>query len=981
MFDLHGPNLVVDMGANSLFQSINVAAGFLANQDCKIVLAGGVNAARTSPEHFEGAFMMALTTPEIAKEHDLPIECYISIGEEGGVQASSTETQNYRGAHGMVEISEALTNHNGKPIGLRGVDPQVHTAPARPTSEPVRPSTGTATGFDSTWGSTNSPYMYVQGTPIYYYTPVMVPAEPEVAPRPVSLRSRKLLFLTDRPERWVELERSGALAGLLFQVLGPMETEEKLAASLDRLTGSFDTIIAVQSLDDSTGSSILAHRYPALPDLLFAVCKHAYSGIESQQVWVASVSLNAFRSGHLDPHTGLTAGFLKSLARELPQAACRIVNTDETSLSAALRQLEAEFGRPSDGSEICYRGGKRHSITLAKMERLADASGPVLDASSVVLATGGGRGVTAVLAEELLNRFQCTVIALGRTEPAAAPPHILAMDEAQLVEYEQQFYKDQIAQGRKKIIELKKEYKSYQSALEVSQTVRRLSALPGRFEYISTDLTNSQSVAAIVESVFEKYGRVDLVLHGAGVQVSKVLPKKSVRDFQGVVSAKLESLRHIYQACQKHGEGRPTAYHILTSAFSYMGNDGQEDYGAANETLNRLAAVMDDSPQGGRWTSVAWLGWAGIGMTRGLEYAALAAHRGLRGCTKEEGQQIFSELLNGRATAPVNIILADGEIEFYKVKTIESLDEASVLAVSAPPPITARKDFMVIQRELSAETAPYVWDHLVDGIPTMPGVFLIILIAEAALELRPNLKITAFEDAAFRRFVRMRREGKTSLRLHANVISEDADSTVVRVAILADFVHKSGTVLQKDVEQAAVSVRLASAVAAPPVNGTTRPANRGRLEGLYLEDPYLMDGSPVKLGGPFRSMQNIMAGPVERSAEYRLRDEMRSRPGYRYLNLIMLDALVRFGGIYQDEKKSFPIFVPEACRTIKIYYDFSHPDEKTFTGSLRFAGSNPHLEADRLTIGPVEAKDPAGRTLAMVDGGLCRRMGEARNGK
>jgi hypothetical protein len=86
MFDLHGPNMVVDMGANSLFQSIEVAAGFLAHQECKIILAGGVNAARTSPEDFEGAFMMALTTPEIAKEHGLPIECYLSIGEDGGVR-------------------------------------------------------------------------------------------------------------------------------------------------------------------------------------------------------------------------------------------------------------------------------------------------------------------------------------------------------------------------------------------------------------------------------------------------------------------------------------------------------------------------------------------------------------------------------------------------------------------------------------------------------------------------------------------------------------------------------------------------------------------------------------------------------------------------------------------------------------------------------------------------------------------------------
>ena len=968
MFDLHGPNIVVDMGANSLFQSIDVAAGFLAHQECKIVLAGGVNAAETSPEHFEGAFMMALTTPEIAKEHGLPIECFVSIGEDGGIQASSTETRNYRGAHGMVEISRALTNHNGQPIRLRGVDPPVPAAPPAPVSKPVAASAVSAPAFDSAWGATHSPYVYVQGTPIYYYTPVMVPAEAEMAPRPVSLRSRKLLFLTDHP-RWIELERSGALAGLNFQVLGPMESEEKLAASLDRLSGSFDTIIALQSLDDSTRSSILADRYPALPDLLFAVCKHAYAGIESQQVWVASVSLNAFRAQHLDPHTGLTAGFLKALARELPGSTCRIVNTDESNLSTALRQLEAEFGRLSDGSEICYRGGQRHSISLAKMERLADGSGPALDASSVVLATGGGRGVTAVLAEELLTRFGCTVIALGRTDPASAPPHILAMDEAQLVQYEAQFYKEQIARGTgKKIIELKKEFKNYQSVLEVSQTVRRLSALRGRFEYINTDLTNSQSVATIVESLFHKYGRLDLVLHGAGVQVSKVLPKKSLRDFRSVVSAKLESLRHIYQACQKHGGGLSTAYHILTSAFSYMGNDGQEDYGAANETLNRLAAVMDDSSQGGHWTSVAWLGWAGIGMTRGLEYAALAAHRGLRGVTKEEGQKIFSELLNGRATTPINVIIADGEIEFYKVKTVQT---------AAP----ARKNSVVVEREVSAETAPYVWDHLVDGIPTMPGVFLMILIAEAALELRPNLKITAFEDAAFRRFVRMRREGTTTLRLHASVISEDADSTVVRVSILADFVHKNGTVLQKDVEQTAVSVRLASAVAAAPVSGTRSPMNRGRMQDSALEDPYLMDGSPVKLGGPFRSMQNITAGLAERSADYRLCEEVQSRPGYRYLNLIMLDALVRFGGIYRDGQESFPIYVPEACRVMKIYYDFTNPDEKTFTGSLRFAGSNPHLEADRLTIGPVEARDPAGRTLAMVEGGLCRKMGEARNGK
>ena len=96
-----------------------------------------------------------------------------------------------------------------------------------------------------------------------------------------------------------------------------------------------------------------------------------------------------------------------------------------------------------------------------------------------------------------------------------------------------------------------------------------------------------------------------------------------------------------------------------------MGNDGQPDYGAANEALNRLADVMAPSgntENAASWCSVAWLGWAGIGMTRGSEFAALAANRGLRGITKTEGQEIFAKYLTGKPTAPINILMADGEL-------------------------------------------------------------------------------------------------------------------------------------------------------------------------------------------------------------------------------------------------------------------------------------------------------------------------------
>ena len=45
----------------------------------------------------------------------------------------------------------------------------------------------------------------------------------------------------------------------------------------------------------------------------------------------------------LHPYTGLVSGFMRSLARELPQAVCKQVNTQAIDLAAALPLLEAEL--------------------------------------------------------------------------------------------------------------------------------------------------------------------------------------------------------------------------------------------------------------------------------------------------------------------------------------------------------------------------------------------------------------------------------------------------------------------------------------------------------------------------------------------------------------------------------------------------------------------------------------------------------------
>ena len=368
-------------------------------------------------------------------------------------------------------------------------------------------------------------------------------------------------------------------------------------------------------------------------------------------------------------------------------------------------------------------------------------------------------------------------------------------------------------------------------------------------------------------------------------------------------------------------------------------------------------------------------------MTRDSEFAALAASRRLRGVTKEEGQQIFAELMRGTPTTPINILLADGEIEYYKVAIQTSSPQAAPPQVTTPAPAPAtakaKPDFHVMEREISVESAPYLLNHLIDGVPTLPGALVISLFAEAAQQLRPELKIVSFEKAFFRRFSKVFQNRKTRLRVEARVVSEDAAETIVGVKILSDFVHSSGVVLQKDILQHEILIRMSPS----PLLAPTLPRPNG-LEGRRLLDPYVMDGSPVCLSGPFNAMENIIVGGEKRKADFKLADFNGASAEYKaeWSKIILMDALWRFGVIHTPPDNSSPVFVPEECRVMKVYFDFSNFDASKLVGQLTFSGANPRLDGDRLTIGPVVAADGNGNTLIVVEDGVCLRYGKASNG-
>ena len=76
------------------------------------------------------------------------------------------------------------------------------------------------------------------------------------------------------------------------------------------------------------------------------------------------------------------------------------------------------------------------------------------------------------------------------------------------------------------------------------------------------------------------------------------------------------------------------------------------------------------APGDSKWSSIAWLAWNGIGMTRGSEYYALSKRRGLSGLTAEQGQELFRRVIAGRTDAAINVPLSVAEHARYEVATV-----------------------------------------------------------------------------------------------------------------------------------------------------------------------------------------------------------------------------------------------------------------------------------------------------------------------
>jgi len=393
---------------------------------------------------------------------------------------------------------------------------------------------------------------------------------------------------------------------------------------------------------------------------------------------------------------GGVAGLARTAAKEWPSASVKTIDCARGDRDPE-RIAEAIVNELTNGGDTLDVGlladGTRLTLDTAAAPVGTEVS-PLINRDSVLVATGGARGVTAAGLRALAEAHAPRIVLIGRTELIEEPAELHALTGESALRRAVADRPTRRGDRPPTPAEVGSEVRGLLAAREIRDTIGRLERAGSTVRYVALDVRNTDALDQALSTVRADWGPITGIVHGAGVLADKYLADKSDAQFDHVFDTKVDGLRALLAAT---ADDPIDVLCVFSSVAGRFGNAGQSDYAMANEVLNQVAAAEQVRRPECRVRSIAWGPWHG-----GMVDEALAARFGSLGVPlipPVEGAAAFvAELDSG--TADVQVVLTAG-------------DPDQVWRA------TAARD-RPTGHWISAASHPYLVDHVVAEQPVLP---------------------------------------------------------------------------------------------------------------------------------------------------------------------------------------------------------------------------------------------------------------------
>jgi acyl transferase domain-containing protein/acyl carrier protein len=510
----------------------------------------------------------------------------------------------------------------------------------------------------------------------------------------------------------------------------------------------------------------VAHRlYDQAPFLVAATRLGGYHGYDDE--------------GAVAPLGGAVTGFVKAYQRERPEALVKVVDFPASRKTAALADvLVQETLRDPGAVEVGHAGGLRWTVGLAERPFGDGTGGLSLGRDTVFVVTGAAGSIVSAITADLAAASAGTFHLLDLTPaPDPADPDLqrFVTDRDGLRSDIAARLKDRGKRPTPVLIERElARYERLTTALAAIQAIRDAG---GTAHYHVVDLTDPEAVGRVMDEVRTVSGHVDVLLHAAGLDISRSLAEKEPREYDLVFDVKSDGWFNLLRAAGDMPIGVTVAFSSIAGRF---GNSGQTDYSAANDLLCKVTSSFRRTRKETRSIALDWTAWGSIGMASRGSIPKIMEMAGIEMLAPAAGiAWIRRELTSSGDRGEFVVAGALGKlVEEYD--DTGGLDLDQVNTQETGPMVGAVEaagihSGLIVRTTLDPKRQPFLNDHRIDGTAVLPGVMGVEGFAEIARLLVPQWHVSAVEDVDFLAPLKFYRDEPRTLTLRATITRDGTD--------------------------------------------------------------------------------------------------------------------------------------------------------------------------------------------------------------
>lgn len=395
----------------------------------------------------------------------------------------------------------------------------------------------------------------------------------------------------------------------------------------------------------------------------------------------------------LNPDLAILQGPCKVIPQEYQNFSCRIIDfacarKKDVQEQKVLSKLLPELSGPDKGYDVAYRGAHRWEQHFEPIRDLEDRNEPyrVLKKGGVYLVTGGLGGLGLVFADYLATHWNAKMVLIGRS-------------------------------GVPEKKDWKKWLDTHDEDDRMSQKIRKLQMFESHGAevlVIRADVCNLDQMKKAQHLANEAFGKVDGIIHAAGVAGGSLIQRTTAQIAQSVLAPKVEGAA-ILSAL--FGQDADFMF-FLSSINAVLGGIGQVAYCSANAFLDALAYAKNIEVGQNRFLSINWDTWQEVGMAVDTDvpeqFRKMRKNDLENGIKSQEGIEIFTRILRSDlphvVVSPRNLQLRQQILPEFSVSSaaLEQLAEPTAVRHTRPD---LPNPFVAPRNEIENEMAQ-IWQEL-----------------------------------------------------------------------------------------------------------------------------------------------------------------------------------------------------------------------------------------------------------------------------